>query len=159
MLHLQGTNRVISLFWMHVYSNSLAFSSTFHKIYIFLICRSITDSCIFVWVFFCTKLYASYLFNIKTISFYAPDQMVGAYCYCPVCLFVCLFVCLSVVVNFNLRYNFWTIRDRDFIFGMHTPLMTRFQMTPRSMTFWPPFWTCCRQGHSFSHTHLDFLKK
>ena len=43
------------------------------------------------------------------------------------------------VVNFNLRYNFWTIRDRDFIFGMHTPLMTPFQMTPRSMTLWPYF--------------------
>ena len=37
-------------------------------------------------------------------------------------LFVCLFVCLSIV-NFNIRYNFWTIRDRYFIFGMHTPLM------------------------------------
>ena len=45
----------------------------------------------------------------------------------------CVFVCLSVV-NFNLRYNFWTVRDRDFIFGMHTPLMTPFEMTPRSMT-------------------------
>ena len=61
------------------------------------------------------------------------DWMIGAYCLCPVCLFVCLFVCLSVV-NFNLRFNFWTVRDRDFTFGMHTPLMTPFQMTPRSMT-------------------------
>ena len=49
-----------------------------------------------------------------------------------------LSVCLSVV-NFNLRYNFWTVRDRDFIFGMHTPLMMPFQMTPRSMTLWPDF--------------------
>ena len=32
------------------------------------------------------------------------------YCFCPVCLSV---VCLSVA-NFNLRYNFWTVRDRDF---------------------------------------------
>ena len=38
------------------------------------------------------------------------------------CLFVCLSVCLSAV-NFNLGYNFWTVIDRDFIFGMHTPLM------------------------------------
>ena len=52
--------------------------------------------------------------------------------FCPVCLSVCL-----SVVNFNLRYNFWTIRGRDFIFGMHTPLMIPFQMTPRSMTLWP----------------------
>ena len=83
-----------------------------------------------------------------------------AYCFCPVCLFVCLlltltfpkifepgsndrghivfalFVCLSVclsVVNFNLPYNFWTVRDRDFIFGMYTQLMMPFQMTPRSI--------------------------
>ena len=56
-----------------------------------------------------------------------------------VCLFVCLFVCLSVV-NFNLGYNFRTVRDRDFIFGMHTPLMMPFQMTPSSMTLWPWLW-------------------
>ena len=31
---------------------------------------------------------------------------------------------MSVVVNFNLRYNFSTVRDRDFIFGMHITLMT-----------------------------------
>ena len=39
------------------------------------------------------------------------------------CLFVCLFVCLSVclsVLNFNICYNFWTIRGRNFIFGMHS---------------------------------------
>ena len=55
------------------------------------------------------------------------------------CPSVCPFVCLSVV-NFNLRYNFWTARDRDFIFGMHTPLMKPFQMTARSMTLWPWLW-------------------
>ena len=48
-----------------------------------------------------------------------------AFCFCPVCLF-CLFVCLSVV-NFNLRYNFWTVRDWDSIFGMNTPLMMPFK--------------------------------
>ena len=36
-----------------------------------------------------------------------------------VCLFVCLFICLSVD-NFNIHYNFWSIGDRVFIFGMHT---------------------------------------
>ena len=56
-----------------------------------------------------------------------------------VCLSVCLFVCLSVV-NFNIRYNFWTVRGRDFIFCMHTSLMIPFQMTPRSMTLWPWLW-------------------
>ena len=49
------------------------------------------------------------------------------------CLFVYLFVaCLSV--NFNLCYNFNTVRDRDFIFGMHTTLKMSFQITPRLMT-------------------------
>ena len=45
-------------------------------------------------------------------------------------LSVYLFVCLFIV-NFNLRYNFWTVRDRYFIFGMHTPLM---------MPLWPWLW-------------------
>ena len=31
----------------------------------------------------------------------------------------------------------WTVRDRDFMFDMHTPLMLPFQMIPRSMTLWP----------------------
>ena len=75
--------------------------------------------------------------------FYAPVSNDRGYIVSvmSVCLFVvCLFVCLSVV-NFNLRYNFWTVRDGDFIYGMHTPLMTPFQMTPRSMTFWPWLWS------------------
>ena len=54
---------------------------------------------------------------------------------CTICgslgLLFCLFVCLSVV---NLGYDFWPVRDRDFIFGMHTPLMMAFHMIPRSMT-------------------------
>ena len=65
-------------------------------------------------------------------------EWLGVYCFCPVCLFVCLFlsVCLSVVI-FNIPYNFWTVSDRGFIFGMHTQLMMPFKMTPRSMTLWP----------------------
>ena len=72
----------------------------------------------------------------------------GAYCFCLVCL---------SVVNFNLRYNFRTVRDKDFIFGMHTPLMMPFQMTPRSMTLCLDvdleaknsfFRLCCRRGHT-----------
>ena len=42
--------------------------------------------------------------NDRGILFMPPDRMIGAYSFCPVCLFVCLSVCLSVV-NFNLRYN------------------------------------------------------
>ena len=55
--------------------------------------------------------------------FMPPDQMIG-----EILFLSCLFVCLSVV-NFNLRYNFWTVRDRDFIFGMNTPLIIPFQIT------------------------------
>ena len=86
------------------------------------------------------------LYSINFI-FMPPDRMIGAYCLCSriewsghivFVLSVCLSVCLFVV-NFNLRYNIWTVRDRDFIFGMHTPLMMPFQMTPRSMTLWFDF--------------------
>ena len=66
--------------------------------------------------------------------FYAPDRMIRG-----ILFLSWLFVCLSVV-NFNLGYSFWTVRDRDFIFGMHTPLMIPFQMTPRSLTLWPWLW-------------------
>ena len=75
-----------------------------------------------------------------------PDRMIGGM-YC---------VCLSVV-NFNLRYNFWTIRDRDFICDVHTPQMTPFQMTSRSMTLWPwsknSFWGFVATGG----IHVVFL--
>ena len=49
---------------------------------------------------------------------------------------VCLFICLSVV-SFDLRYNLRMKRYRDFIFSIHTPRLMFFQMTPRSMIFWP----------------------
>ena len=88
----------------------------------------------------------SRLFGIIRGIFMPPDRMIGGILFLS-CLFVCLSVCLSVclfvclsVVNFNIRYNFWTVRGRDFIFGMHTPLMMTFQMTPRSMTLWPWLW-------------------
>ena len=87
----------------------------------------------------------SFLYNFVTITFLVddryeiyiasifiippPHRIMGAYCFCTVCPFVYL-----TVVNFNLRYNFWTVWNRDFIFGMQTLLMMPFQMTPRSMT-------------------------
>ena len=43
-------------------------------------------------------------------------------------LSVCLLACLSVV-NFNLLYNFWTVRVRYFIFDIYTPPMMSFRMT------------------------------
>ena len=84
-----------------------------------------------------------YCFSITfRMLFMPPDRMIGGILFLS-CLSVCLLVCLSFclsVVNFNLPNNFWPVRDRDFILGMHTPLMTPFQMTPRSMIFWPWLW-------------------
>ena len=37
-----------------------------------------------------------------------------------------MLVCQSVnqaIVNFNIRYNFWVVRDSDFILGMQTSLL------------------------------------
>ena len=88
----------------------------------------------------------SYSWLIRTISFFkntflhfninifmSPDQMIRG---------ILFLSCLSVwlpVVNFNLCNNFWTVRDKDFIFGMHTLL---------SNNIWCPFkwhqgeWPC-----------------
>ena len=104
--------------------------------------------------------------QVKFISivyfFMPPDRMIGG-----ILFLSCLFVCLSVV-NFNLRYNFCTLRDRNFIFGMHTPLMTPFQMTPRSVDLVTltltlklkiAFWTLLLLGAycSVLQTHLNCL--
>ena len=78
-----------------------------------------------------------------------------------------LSVCLPVV-NFNICYNFWTIREKDSVFGIHTPLMKPFTLTSRLMTLWPCLWPLClkylfqtllRWGLSVSQTHLVLLKK
>ena len=61
-----------------------------------------------------------YLFDLL---FMPLDRMMGC-----ILFLSCLFVCLSVV-NFNLCCDFWTLRDRDFISGMHTQLIMPFQMT------------------------------
>ena len=75
-------------------------------------------------------------FLVFLIFYFLPVKRTGTF-YAPGLIdffFVsCLFVWLSVF-NFNLYcYKFWTVRDRDFIFGGHTPLIVPFQMTPRSM--------------------------
>ena len=41
-------------------------------------------------------------------------------------LFFVLSVCDSVAKHFILSHNFWTVRDTDFIFGMHTQLIKHF---------------------------------
>ena len=80
-----------------------------------------------------------------------------------VCLSVCLFVCLSVclsVVNFNLRYNIWTVRGRNFIFGMHTNDALSNDLVILNLTFALKiaFWVFVAAGGIFSvsQTHLDF---
>ena len=62
------------------------------------------------------------MYSIKA-RYYTQIKLSGTYCFCPVCVFF-----LSVA-NFNISYNFWTVRDRDFIFCMHTQLMMPFQIT------------------------------
>ena len=82
-----------------------------------------------------------------------------------VCLSVCLFVCLSVV-NFNFRYYFSIVWDRDFIFANHTQLVMPFQLTLKSMTFYVEFdlcnrnsfsGLCLRRGHCVSQTRVFFI--
>ena len=66
----------------------------------------------------------------------------------------CLFVCCQLLINF------WTVRDRDFIFCMHIQIMIHIQMTPRSMTLSVTFMlnisfqTLLPVGHSISQIHL-----
>ena len=59
----------------------------------------------------------------KGFVFYAQDQIIGDRYF-----LYFLFVSLSIwsVVNFNLRYNFWTLGD--FIFGLHIPLRLYLQI-------------------------------
>ena len=86
------------------------------------------------------------------------------------CVSVCLSVCLSVVI----RYNFWMVRDRELTFGMYTPLMMPFRLTPKPRTLlhqsqwlcdldfdlYPKncfFRLCCRRKHSVSQKHMYFF--
>ena len=52
--------------------------------------------------------------------FMPPDRIIGGMLFLS-CLFICLSVCLSIV-SFNIRYDFWTVRGRDFIFGTNDAL-------------------------------------
>ena len=83
-----------------------------------------------------------------------------------VCLWLCYSLTLLQKINFNLGHNFWIVRERDFIFGMHTQLMEPIQMTPKSMNLWPCPWPlyyysqyglCCHRGHSCFTKHPFFI--
>ena len=52
-----------------------------------------------------------------------------------------LFVFLPLI-SLSMHYNFFTLRlrERNFIFCMHTPLIMLFLMTPRSTILWPWLW-------------------
>ena len=71
-----------------------------------------------------------YVFNVILYYFYIPR----AFSFCPVsvCDKMCAIVCGKKKIN--LGHNFLTVRDKNFIFGMHTRVIKHFQMKPRSMT-------------------------
>ena len=77
-------------------------------------------------------------FDMKVADFYPPPlgMELGVIWF----LSVFLSASLSVAKNFNVSYNVWTTRDRDFIFGMNTNQMKTFQITLGVMTLWPWLW-------------------
>ena len=83
-----------------------------------------------VCLLYCTCLLVNFM--MVWFVFMSLDQ--GQYCFCPVCL---------SIVNFKRCYNFWTVRDRDFIFGILTQLMMPFKWHKRWFTIWPWHWTLC----------------
>ena len=92
--------------------------------------------------------------NLQVMNFLCPGMEFGG-----IYFFICLCVCCKKN-PFNLHHNFWTVRDRDFIFGIYTQLMKPFHLTPMSMTSWHWPWILylkktrkfeldCRRGHSY----------
>ena len=51
-----------------------------------------------------------------------PDRMIGAYCFCPVCLFDSLSACVSLTFAIPCE----PVTDRESILGLHTHLMMPF---------------------------------
>ena len=84
-------------------------------------------------IIWCAIILFSFVQSIENsevcIIFIPPDRVIGSICFV---LSVCLYVCLLSTSTFNI--NFWTERDRDFIFGMCTQLMIPFPKLPGSMT-------------------------
>ena len=67
--------------------------------------------------------------NVDLFNFMIPDRMIGG-----ILFLSCLFGVFWSIVNMNIRYNFLTVGDKNFIFGMHTKLTMPFQRPPKSMT-------------------------
>ena len=65
----------------------------------------------------------------------------GSLCPSSVCLSVSPSVCLSVCLShFWFAYNFFTFRDRAFIFGMCVPYDKTFPIVPWILITWPCPW-------------------
>ena len=97
-----------------------------------------------------TRTKFSYI--LKSYPFMPQEWNSGASSFCPVCLSVTLSVTLWQK-NFNFGHYFWTVKDRHFIFGMHTQLMKPFQMTPRLITMWPWPWSLTYISKNFNPCH------
>ena len=50
-----------------------------------------------------------------------PEGNSGASTFCP-----SVILSVTVAKNFNRGHNFWTVRETDFIYGMHTQIMKPF---------------------------------
>ena len=105
-------------------------------------------------------VYGSYLTRSMSlmVCFYMPPELILGHLVFVLSVTVCLSVSDdSVAKNFNLGHNFWIVKDRDFIFGMHIQLVKPFQMTPRSMTEKSQFWTLLPPGAFIFHKHTRFI--
>ena len=98
-------------------------------------------------------------------TFLCPRKRIRGY------LVFVLSVCDSLTLwqeNFNLGRNFWTFRDRDFIFGMNTHYSTNeilsnstkvndhVTLTATFIQKTANFGLCCHQGVFVFHKHTRF---
>ena len=88
-------------------------------------------------------------YNPRPIPFNGPGLGASSF-------FSCLSVCGSVAF-FNLGHSFWSVRDTDFIFGMHnqpndilsndSKVNDLVTLTVTFILKIANFWLCCRRGH------------
>ena len=84
-----------------------------------------------------------------------PDRMIGG-----IFFLSCLFICLSVV-NFNLRFNFWTVRHIWHPYCTNDALSNDTNVNDLvtltlTLKLKIAFWILLPPGHSVSQTHFDF---
>ena len=80
----------------------------------------------------------------KSGTLYSGARYVALWVPCLVVVLpFCMCVSVAKIKHFYLGHNFWTVRDRDFRFVMHTQLMKSFQMATRSLTLWSWMWPLC----------------